>query len=489
MNNIYVEALYNENRNAIPSWQGYQYQAQVATYFFLNHVLNEFNENSNNISNVSMKIEWMEDFVIYDNNTIKKIYQVKKTLDSSEYEDVIQNFILQHKIIDVDTCRWIVVYDKIDKINYSTITKEKYEELYDKYIIKLFLNEIEMLIKNCDNPEFWKENLKEKYKESKLLHVRNYINNLLNSYNMSRIKLDKVKCREFVDQYLNILKSKLTKSKDDFSKFKSQVKFENKKIDCLDGDSQNIIEELCSKQFLKKSDIMFAEDIVKSLYTLIYQKLMSVKSKKIDTLEITFNDVKEIFLGRNKAILLWKDQVYKTREDMIKNIQEYCNECTKKACKECIITEFLNLDFCEVIDSSNLEYPKFQPEKITESLRKKLSPEKYNFIIDILFTNKEKISCIEKNNFIELKHNNQKIFVSENIAEDRFNKKNLILNIPEHLDVYMEYSNILTRSFTDTINYNDIKIVKDLEEEKPKFMDIPQIKFKSKQYLEEDKVD
>ena len=29
-NNHYVEALYNENRNAIPRWQGYEYQGKAA---------------------------------------------------------------------------------------------------------------------------------------------------------------------------------------------------------------------------------------------------------------------------------------------------------------------------------------------------------------------------------------------------------------------------------------------------------------------------
>lgn len=28
--NNYSEALYNENRNAVPSWQGYEYQGKVA---------------------------------------------------------------------------------------------------------------------------------------------------------------------------------------------------------------------------------------------------------------------------------------------------------------------------------------------------------------------------------------------------------------------------------------------------------------------------
>ena len=33
--NNYSEALYNENRNAVPSWQGYEYQGKVAIRRYL----------------------------------------------------------------------------------------------------------------------------------------------------------------------------------------------------------------------------------------------------------------------------------------------------------------------------------------------------------------------------------------------------------------------------------------------------------------------
>ena len=39
MSGIYMDALYNEKRNAIPSWQGYHYQAQAATFYFLKYIL------------------------------------------------------------------------------------------------------------------------------------------------------------------------------------------------------------------------------------------------------------------------------------------------------------------------------------------------------------------------------------------------------------------------------------------------------------------
>lgn len=486
MNNIYVEALYNENRNAIPSWQGYQYQAQAATYFFLKYILDKFNDNSNDIDDISMKIEWMEDFIIYENEIIKKIYQVKKTLNKVEYDDVLKNFIFQHKIIDDGECEWVVVFDEIDNQSLINIDEKEYETIYDSYVINVFLNEIIMLIENRDKPEFWIENLKKRYKDTQLPYTRYYVNNLLNSYNVKRIDLNKKECSVFVDRNLHLLRNKLTRSKDDFSKFKAQIKFENKKISNLDCESERIVNQLSTKQYFQKSDIMFDADIVKSLYILIYEKLMNIKSKKVDTLEITVEDIKEIFSGKNKAVLLWKEQVYKVRENMVKNIEVYCCECLEKKCNECVITDFLTLEFSEVIDSCNLEYPRFQPEKIAESLRSKLSPEKYNYLIDTMFTYKEKISCIEENNFIELKHNIGRMFVSQYIAEDRFSNKNLITNIPEHLDVYKEYSNILTKNFTYAVDYGDIKIVKDLEGRIPRIMDIPKINFKSKQCLEED---
>ena len=91
------KALYNEKRNAIPSWQGYHYQAMIAIYKYLEFILQKY-ANDNIPEQAIVKIEWMEDFVIQDKGNIKEIYQVKRTLSKENRAEVLQNFILQYNL-------------------------------------------------------------------------------------------------------------------------------------------------------------------------------------------------------------------------------------------------------------------------------------------------------------------------------------------------------------------------------------------------------
>ena len=86
------EALYNERRNAIPSWQGYHYQGMTALLYFLKELVNKFEEDENGVlaGNLKIKIEWLEDFIIFDNNEIKKIYQIKKTITKKNSKRIIK---------------------------------------------------------------------------------------------------------------------------------------------------------------------------------------------------------------------------------------------------------------------------------------------------------------------------------------------------------------------------------------------------------------
>jgi len=55
MNSLYIEALYNQNRNAIPSLQGYHYQSQVATYYFLKYILECFQTDHEDMNSIYIK--------------------------------------------------------------------------------------------------------------------------------------------------------------------------------------------------------------------------------------------------------------------------------------------------------------------------------------------------------------------------------------------------------------------------------------------------
>lgn len=497
MNNIYVEALYNENRNAIPSWQGYHYQGQAAAFFFLKYILSCFRANTKNMTDIYMKIEWMEDFIIFEKDIVKHIYQVKKTLNNQDYTDVIQNFMLQQKLLEDDSCKWMIVYDKSDKPDFEIITEENFYSAYENYIRDCVLDEIAKLEKNKDKPEFWITNLNLMYPKSELSHIRHYIRKLMDNDSLKRTKLNDDQCNGFIEKHIKTLKERLIKKKDDFIKFESQVEFCKMKIQTLKENTEKIVNELVTEGFMEKSDIMSKSDIVDYLYIQLYEKLMNVKNKKTELFVVTFEDIEEIFLCNEKAIFLWREEVCSAREDMCENIKEYCDKCSSNDCKDCAFTKFRDLDFYQVIDNCNLEYPKFNPENISEALRNKLSSDKYNHLINILFKYKEKINCIKDTNYIDLEYGNKNMFLSEYIADEDnfFSKEKLINNIPNHLDIYKEYNNILTKDFSEIIDYEDIKIITDLEEKEkvqsgekkhPKFMDILPISFKSKRDIKEE---
>lgn len=77
MNELY-EALYDARRNAISSWQGYHYQGMVALRCFLEELIRRYDISEVEAEKLELKIEWIEDFILFEDKVAKVIYQVKK---------------------------------------------------------------------------------------------------------------------------------------------------------------------------------------------------------------------------------------------------------------------------------------------------------------------------------------------------------------------------------------------------------------------------
>lgn len=110
------EALYEERRNAIPSWQGYHFQGMVALFCFLKNIVNkyEIDKNGELVGKLKLRIEWLEDFILYENENIKEIYQIKKTLTKTTRKEVLKNFIVQFKVLDRNDVKWFLGYNDSD---------------------------------------------------------------------------------------------------------------------------------------------------------------------------------------------------------------------------------------------------------------------------------------------------------------------------------------------------------------------------------------
>ncbi|MGG7160990.1 hypothetical protein [Clostridium baratii] len=483
MSCMYVDALYNEKRNAIPSWQGYHYQAQVATFYFLKYILGKHNENYENLDKIYVKVECMEDFIIYDNEEMVEIYQAKKTLNNSDYNDVMRNFIFQHKVINKEDCKWILVYDDDTRSKKDRITNEKYLEIYREYITEGILKELNILKEKID-VNFWRENLKtrdSKNTKSVLKNSRQYINKILSSVGIDRDKISKLECERFTEDHIDKIITMLNQKEDDFNKYNQQLILEKKEIGSLKVESKSILSKICDNNYINKGDVFEIEDIIDSIYILIYEKLMLIMNKASSELILTYNDIKEIIEGTSYINELWKGEVFKTREQMIDNIDKYyCNECDEKKCGECVLKEILKLNFMKLIDNCNLEYPKFNRENIKKSLQNKLSEDKYNYLIEVMFLKKNNMSCSISDNQVKYNYTGKDLFVSQFISSDKISKDKLMNNITEHLDIYNEYDEVLTKSFEMVIDSEESKILKNIEhfeEKAPSFIDVLPIKF------------
>ena len=77
---VEFDALYEEKRNAIPSWKGYQYQGKYAILRYLDSLVEEYkkNEETPAADSIKVRIEWIEDFIIYKEGKPSEIYQIKK---------------------------------------------------------------------------------------------------------------------------------------------------------------------------------------------------------------------------------------------------------------------------------------------------------------------------------------------------------------------------------------------------------------------------
>ena len=72
------------------------------------------------------------------------------------------------------------------------------------------------------------------------------------------------------------------------------------------------------------------------------------------------------------------------------------------------------------------------------------------------------------------------LFVSQFIESDKISMGKLINNIQEHLDIYNEYDEVLTKSFDMVIDPKDARLLKNIEHieaKAPSFIEVLPIKF------------
>ncbi|GEQ20242.1 hypothetical protein CBU02nite_07480 [Clostridium butyricum] len=493
----YIEALYQENRNAIPSWQGYHYQGQAAVLYVLRYILDVFENRPDDVSNIFMKIEWLEDFTIFEGDLIKEVYQVKKTMDKKSYEDVIQNFIMEYKTSN-ENIKFKAIYSEFTDIKYTQIDSMTFNKIYSDFITNTIIYQINLLVEKKNDLTYWKDNLNLQNKDSELKNIRGYVRKFI-EYSQLTIE----ECNKIADTHLKVLSDRLKATENDYEEF--IYSFDNIQILDIDSEIISTIDELINRGYIVKSDILNSEQIKDYLYIIVYAKLMSLKSKKIDgdKFIINYKMIENAFCDGKVIGKLWRKKAFDKREEIISEIknsicEDECTNTDENKCDNCVFSQFKCLDIISLIDNCNLELPSFTPENARISIENKLSNDKSNFLIDVILEHKKNTCCNLDRDLINLNKNDIEANISQIISgsgrRKKYVREDILENIWDHLNIYMDYENIVTKEYDDEINYQDIKMInnyekiieeRDVNKKYPTFMELPPIRFISKDRLKE----
>jgi len=462
------EALYDARRNAIPSWQGYHYQGMVALLRFLEEMNNKCKIDKTCImaEKLKLKIEWLEDFILFDNNEAKEIYQIKKTLTKENRQEVLNNFILQFKILSRNDTKWILGYDTTELTKLS-LTKSEFEQFYTDYIENEWMKQIKFLESNYKDNDYWQENLNLTNSTSSCKTIRSYLRKLLRT---EKKVYTEIKDREEIcANYLEPLKKKLARKANDFKAFQKCMKFQQISIIGIDKKCLKLINTLFT--YIKtRNELLTEQDILDKLYTDLYRKMMRMERKEeMDDFKYELEDIKKVFLDEDNSISCWEAMLYREKEKLLEELEkDSCSSCPDKGkmCSDCVLHTIKQWDMKKIIDNINLEYAPFSSEKVEESVKNKISDIKHDMLVDIM--DKFKMQMKLKNNEI-LQMNHQYVLSAIQGGGKKHNETNLtgiLNNYWKHSDIYRDYKCVLTQNYDYTLAEHDLSILKTVKNDK-----------------------
>ncbi len=468
--NNFSEALYNENRNAVPSWQGYEYQGKVAIRRYL-EILNDIfkldkkseQQILNECQKIMLKIEWLEDFAVFESENISEIYQVKKTLTKSEKEDVVANFILQYKLLGKSDIHWFIVFDELEQEGIDSILLESdFNDIYKTVIEKGFVREIKEL-KSNRNVDFWSENLNLKNKNSNCKNSRAYLRKLFELESVGNTKIE-YKTKEQIDEicfkYLDIILEKCKKNVDDYVDFSSRLKIIQIPIKSLDKDCINYIIEI--PKFVRCNQMLSEKDIFQKMSCDLNWKLEAVKDKK-ENFAYNFADIKKVCRDEINTKDKWHMRLSAIKEELLSEfVKPHCDDCMKnKDCIVCIYSEIKDWNMDTLIDAMNLEYPNFRVEEAEKAFENKISDYKIELMRNMIEYFKD--GCRTKENEIVSIKDDQ--YFMSNILRSSNAKNRLLSNYWEHTRIYRDYDYILTDRLDYELDEENVSFLKEHYEE------------------------
>lgn len=480
MNELY-EALYDARRNAISSWQGYHYQGMVALQCFLEELVNRYAISENEAAKLRLKIEWIEDFSLFENQEAKKIYQVKKTLTQSNLEEVMGNFIVQFKILQDDEIEWVLAYNNTDLTGVN-LTQNDYDQYYRKHIEEKWIEQINLLIDNYTDKNYWKENLKLNNATSSCKDIRAYLRRWMNKNSR---KYDEEMEREGVCRlFLEPLLKQLTYESNDFIEFSRRFNVQQIQINDIDNICLDRIENLLNF-IAARNPILTLQDILDKLYVDIYHIMMRLESvEEQENFIYELEDVRKVFVDEKNSVIRWEAALYREKEKLLEDIEHYiCNACSdrNKLCSGCILSNVKDWNMGLIVDNANLEFAPFSAERSDESLQNKISEIKHNLAIEIMERFKSNLK-LEADNVLEMNHQYAvSTLTGGGSVRDDKTLKGILDNYWEHSRIYRDYMCVLTGEYSHTFSECDLDILKaaaNERQEAPSFNEIREIEFR-----------
>ena len=480
MNELY-EALYDARRNAISSWQGYHYQGMVALQCFLEELVGRYNISEDEAVKLKLKIEWIEDFILFENQEAKIVYQVKKTLTQSNLKEVLGNFIVQFKILQDTGTEWVLAYNNTDLPGVN-LTQNDYDQYFKEHIEEKWMEQIDLLINNYKDKNYWKENLKLKNAASSCKDIRAYLRKWMDNENR---KYDEELEREEVCRLcLEPLYEKLKHTSNDFIDFNKRFSVQQIRVDdidniCIDriGDLINFIHE--------RNPILTSQDILDKLYVDIYHIMMGLESmEEQENFTYELENVRSVLIDEKNSVTRWEAALYREREKLLEDIDHYiCNACGERngLCNSCILSNVKDWNMGMIVDNANLEFAPFSAEKSDESLQNKISEIKHNLAIEIMGRFNRNLK-LDANYVLEI---NRQYAVSTligggNVQNDK-TLKGILDNYWEHSRIYRDYKGVLTHNYDYIFSEQDLSILETSTQEgqeAPSFNEIRKTEFR-----------
>lgn len=476
------DALYNGKRDARDSWKGYQYQGEYALLRYLEYLVEQYEagKEKSDIQELSMRVEWIEDFIIFQGDKIKEIYQIKKNLNETNKTEVLENFIFQFKMLKPEEINWILGYSTTDlKKNDLKCEKDEFDAIYKAYIEDGWLQEIKLLEDTVNEKDYWKDNLNKKNKESTCKIIRAYVRNLLANMKYQKSVEERQRICKVI---LNPLKQKLKLTATDYQEFTKAFRFEN--IPMLD------IHDRCIKKIeflLKKLPAyeLLTSNSAKALLSYDFEMKMGKIQKDESIFEYKLSDLEEVLSNWSDAKLNWVQILDSAKIEMEELKKELCESCYHTIpCEKCILDIVDSMDMQMLFDNLNLNLAPYSAENAIASFRDKASGEKIQRLLNILVTYKSKIIgkknailCDLEDSAVSVVANTGKGIMAEKVHEKIH--KELLENFWKHICVYQDHERVLTEKFDYTLSESDLTILKEYGEEEaiPNFNTIRPVTF------------